>query len=378
MRRTATRAFRSSSGSICGRSAAGRGVAGHERAEDGPAALAGQLEGKIGVDDRARVHGLERALEEIDALQEERALLLEEERETLVRGHHGRVRLHLREVRVERHVQRGVRREAQLRRQPGIHVEGAVHEALRTRAALPASGARRHQARDDLQRTLGGEVVEARDVPGLGQETRLPAHQRPPGVLLVVQPLDASQHVHAPAAPVPGFVAQGAEGHRDLDRVALAGQQTLRLHDHVHAVVRLAALRPDAVLLDAQRVEGQQVGAAPVVERVQEDTHVVVVQHRVARRDAGAYAAPLVRRPHADVQGAPVVPETHLGRVRRRRVVARLRLHERRQAGALAPRRFREEPVDRRSRSEAGHADGRVCRRAQGLRQQQPSQHVTS
>ena len=48
--------------------------------------FAGELHGEIRIDDRARVHGRDLRVEDVDAFEEERSLLCKEDREALVRS----------------------------------------------------------------------------------------------------------------------------------------------------------------------------------------------------------------------------------------------------------------------------------------------------
>src|SRR5205085_7181664 len=104
-------------------------VRGQQQAEGIAPGLAGQLDGVIGIDDRARVDGLNRRLKEVYAFEEERALFGEEDREALVGRDHWLIGFDLREVRVDREVERHVRGEAELDAQAGIGFERLVDEA---------------------------------------------------------------------------------------------------------------------------------------------------------------------------------------------------------------------------------------------------------
>jgi hypothetical protein len=133
------------------------------------------------------VHGRERRLKDVNAFEEEGALLLEEDGEALVGRDDGRVGLDLREVRVERHVERHRRRDADLGRQARVEIHRPVEEAPAVGAELVAlrlgEGAlRRHEGRhaaallrdgqrgDDLDGALGRDAFEPRDVPPLPEQ----------------------------------------------------------------------------------------------------------------------------------------------------------------------------------------------------------------
>ena len=75
------------------------------QAERIPPAFAGQLQGDVRVDDRARVNGADRRLKNLDAFEKERSFLWEEDRKPLVGRNHQLIRLDLREVRIDREVE---------------------------------------------------------------------------------------------------------------------------------------------------------------------------------------------------------------------------------------------------------------------------------
>src|SRR5207248_3244073 len=83
------------------REVAGRVVGGVEDAVCVSPALARELQGEVGVNDCARVDGGDERAEDVNAFEEEGALLLEKDGEALVRRVDGRVGLDLREVRVD-------------------------------------------------------------------------------------------------------------------------------------------------------------------------------------------------------------------------------------------------------------------------------------
>ena len=102
------------------------------------AVLAGRARTPARRGERARVDGLDRRAEELDPFQKERPLLREEDGEALVRRDRGHVRLHLREVGIDRGVDGhvGVRGplevEPRVRRRPAVDEVGAeVRRAAR-------------------------------------------------------------------------------------------------------------------------------------------------------------------------------------------------------------------------------------------------------
>ena len=91
-------------------------VGSEEQAEGVAAALARQLDRELGVDNGARVHRRQRRLKNVDTFEEERALLLEEDREALVRGDNRLIGLDLREVGVVGEVEHEVGGESEFHR----------------------------------------------------------------------------------------------------------------------------------------------------------------------------------------------------------------------------------------------------------------------
>src|SRR5690606_17024315 len=97
---------------------------------------AGDPGSPLGRSEAARVDGVDRRRQQIDALQEERALLRQEEREALVGGDVRDVGLDLREVGVDRDVDDGVGV-----RKP-LAVDAAVELAVAGRERRPEVAAR--------------------------------------------------------------------------------------------------------------------------------------------------------------------------------------------------------------------------------------------
>src|SRR6185437_6254601 len=109
----------------------GRVVAGDQETEGIAAALPGQLYGGIRIDDRPRMHRLQWRLQDFDAFEKEWPLLFKENREALIGGDDSFVRLDLREVRVQGHIERHRRRNAKLHGQARIEMERFIDETSR-------------------------------------------------------------------------------------------------------------------------------------------------------------------------------------------------------------------------------------------------------
>ena len=70
-------------------------------------------------------------VEDVDAFEEERPLFRKENWESLVRSDHQLIGLDLSEVRIDREIERDVRRNAEFSRQPRIEFYWFVNEAAR-------------------------------------------------------------------------------------------------------------------------------------------------------------------------------------------------------------------------------------------------------
>jgi len=78
----------------------------HQERECVSAPLAGELSGKVGINNRASVHDLDRGLKNVYAFEKERPLLFVENRKALICSHHKLIGFDLREVGVQRHIER--------------------------------------------------------------------------------------------------------------------------------------------------------------------------------------------------------------------------------------------------------------------------------
>src|ERR1044072_5003346 len=121
--------------------------------------LADKLDRDFGIDNRARVHDVQRQLEQLDAFKKERSLLLKEDREALVGGDYGGIRFYLSEVRIDGKIEGRICIQRVSRRQSDIkldwlvnHATGIVRHRIKVRQKL--SGFGNSQARDQLQGAL--------------------------------------------------------------------------------------------------------------------------------------------------------------------------------------------------------------------------------
>src|SRR6185369_505565 len=125
-----------------------------------------------------------------------------------------------------------------------------------------------------------------------------------------------------------GKIAQRLERNRDLDRVAIFREYSLRLHHQVEAEVFAYAFRPNAVGLYAERVEVKLVSSSLIVEGVEKNADVVVVPDLVALRYVGADFCGIVETVKRDVKKMRVVAEADFRAILRDKVVAGLNLVE--------------------------------------------------
>jgi hypothetical protein len=142
------------------------------------------------------------------------------------------------------------------------------------------------------------------------------------------------------------------------DEVGVAVHDAVEPEPRPHAAGRaLLSLAADAVLLHPEGVDGEHQRAAPVVERVQQDLHLVVGVDGVPVGEGGA-DLPAVRLegPDAEPDRVRRVPDAHLGRVLGGAAVHGAVLGEAGQQRRVAPHRLRERAVHRRVGLDAGRA----------------------
>ena len=326
--------------------------------------------------DRARVDRGDWRAEEVDALQEERALLRVEERETVVDRDLGHVGFDLREVGVDRGVERGGRA-----RRP-LHVQADVQVLV----ALAEGRARRGGDRDVLAADVGGghevargrqprdpaELVEVADE-AVGAPRMGAAEEAVPEVAGVVPP-DA----HAPGLGIGSRVAQGRQGDPHLDLPAPLRHPGRGVEVEVGGeVLGSVGVVVDRVSLDAARVHAELEGGAPVVARVEEDRDVVLVsEDGVAVGEGSAdLAGRGVVAGDRDVERGLVVHEEGAGLDQGGAVVAERDVVEGGDRDRRPPRRVAQVAVDRgrlrRARQGEGghHGDGILRPRRGGGRQ---------
>src|SRR5512132_2105326 len=103
----------------------------------------------------------------------------------------------------------------------------------------------------------------------LGQPTRNVARDWHPHVQLVVKPLDAAPKVRAPERVLAAVVANRLKRDCNFNGVTVGGQRPFRLKHDVETEIFIPTVSPDAVGLDAERVEIKLVRLAFVVKSVE-------------------------------------------------------------------------------------------------------------
>ena len=333
--------------------------------------------------------------EDLLALQEERPQLRVEEREALVDLDLRLVRLDLREVGVERHVQRQIGGHAVLDAQAHLAQRASVPEAAG--AGVERAGLQARERGQELEVAAPRQTGQAFEDPHLRQLSRdvgrdgrpdqrlglladvaadleAPAVHPDRGSRRIAQALERDGHLRRPPvldeAPacfeqrVPGEIAADAEsgGEGPAARApaapacsappassATAARSAARPPDAAAAPRRRRAGVHDGVVLHAVSVHGEQVGALLIAERVEQHRHAVVGPPLVALRpgrpdDAGVG----VVRVEGDVEVVAVVGEPDLRRLRGRGALHRTGLHEPGDRRDGRPDRIVETPVDAR------------------------------
>ncbi len=173
------------------------------------------------------------------------------------------------------------------------------------------------------------------------------------------------RHPHDLDAPIlnrGALVAQALEWNADLDLEAARGDSALRfvdvvgvqIDDAVKAAARVSPTRgagnpltADAVLLRAQRIDGKEERAAPIVERVEQDLNVVVGSDVVAVGEGRPHhVAVLLEGTDAEVDRIGCVEDEDLRRILSRPAVHGAILTEAREQCRLSPHILVEHAVD--------------------------------
>src|SRR5215213_6283886 len=162
----------------------------------------------------------------------------------------------------------------------------------------------------------------------LREPTVLVAVHWDPHVERIIETLRATPEMYAPQLIFPRDVTQRLKRNRDFDRVAVARDHSLRVHDQIETEVFALAFSPNPIGLDSERVEVKLVSASLIVESVEEDADVIVVPDVVALRDIRAHFRRIVETMECDVEVACVVTEHHFGAILGYEIVAGLNLVE--------------------------------------------------
>src|SRR6185369_792322 len=142
--------------------------------------------------------------------------------------------------------------------------------------------------RNQLESSFRGNTFKTGKMSRLGKPTVLIAVHRNPHVERIVQTLRATPEVDAPHFVFAGNVAQRLERNRDLDRVAIFGDHSLRFHHQIETEIFSLSLGPNSIGLDAERIEVKLVSTTLIVEGVEENADVIVIPDLIALGDVGA------------------------------------------------------------------------------------------
>ena len=202
---------------------------------------------------------------------------------------------------------------------------------------------------------------EADQIPRLADKGRAGATRRKPGIFKS-RVLDLAHDVEAPVLRLRRLVAETLERNAHLDFVSPRGQAPARLEDVVGTEVSLLAsddraadeaarryVRPfdeRPVSLHAERVHREHQRFLPIVERAEQDLHVVVTEDLIAVGERRRGLAVQLVGADPEVDCARGVPHEHLGRVDRGHAVVRGVLREARQQRGARPRRVGQVAVD--------------------------------
>ena len=327
-----------------------------EEREAGAGHPACQLRGTHGLDDAARVDEVVRRRELLDRIQEERALLGEEERRTRVEAQLARIRLDLREIRVDGTVQVEVVRDAPPR--VATELRPARVEAI-TGSQCGPSGSALRDLRIDVHHQAAMQVRESFQRPGLRKKRQSRASGRRPAVLMSGV-LHEAHDVESPDLLRRRLVAEALEGNAHFDDVSLGRHLSLRReHEvgiHVHGFARqagatksatpaLARLENGAVGLDTERIHGEHGGLPAVVEGAQEDLDVVVGRDLVAVGEGRARRTVPLECANAEMNRGRGIPDEHFRRVVRGGAVVGRELAESGEQRRLRPLCLVESPV---------------------------------
>ena len=275
-----------------------RAVVDHQRARRPLPVLAGHPRAELRIPHPPREEQRQRRVEEVGVLEEERPLLREEDLEALVDRHLRLVGLDLAEVGVDGEVEGDRVARHQLHVDAGAALVLAhVGCGVRIEEARPGEGA----VGQDLDVAAGRDVGDAVGGGELGDEPAHALRAARPVVGLVVRP-DRPHQRQAPllrAGAILDREPQRLEGHGDQHHVAVVGQLPPRIPLRVEAEVLAEGFRDDAVALDAERRREEEVGALPVVERVEIDPDHVVRAEVLALLHAGADVAARLRADEA-------------------------------------------------------------------------------
>ena len=296
-------------------------------AEGGLADRARQLVAEDRIDDAAGVDRgahvvAARDVEEAHAFHEERPLLGEEDRESLIDRDLEGIALDLAEVGIDRGVERHARRDAELAAGADVRVViGGAPRRRRRLALLPHAVGHARQHFNEAARLQVAEDNVRRTIEHPLARQHLRPRVRHAGAA------DLAEEHQAHAHRVAALEAQCLQRHLDLDDVAIAR----RLRDAVPHDVRIELLAGcrgvDRVHLAAARIREEVIRRLAGARRIEAHRDPVVAERAVAAADVGADLVGLVvEAVEGEVDVAIVVADADFGAEILRHLVAADRL----------------------------------------------------
>ena len=228
-----------------------------------PVTLPVILAAAIGADDPARVDQVVRRRKLLDAVEEERALLREEQRLPRIETELAGVGLDLREVGIHRAVHGQVRRDPPAQ----VHAELGPRRVVAPSGGVALAVEFRGGNRIEIEHEPASQIGEVLEASRLREKRRRVTPGRRPAVFDALLRGDAGD-VDAPVLLRLRLIAQALERDAHLDLVAALGEAALRLEDEVLAVIRrlaaagchgaaARAFSEGAIELNAERVHAK-------------------------------------------------------------------------------------------------------------------------
>ncbi len=291
---------------------------------------------------------------------------------------YGSIRFDLGKVRIDRGVERNIRRERVFEIDAQVLFDRIVDKFARVantdgikyrivtsklgisrvwQRPLTASGLGDRNARHDLERTLILDRIESRDLSVLDQKTRNISVVRQPLVKFVVKTVDVSRGVKSPHLAFAGRISKRFERDLDLDRPAPVLDHSLRFHDDIDRKIGSAALGENTILLNTERIKAEHIGTTLVVVGVEPHSDVVFAKYFVPLCHGRSDLVLFIPTFECDVEMLLVVHHVGLCRFGRGGVIAGVCLVEIFENRRCFPYLVVEPAVDRRAGTDLWYRD---------------------